>query len=63
MHVPNQTKERDLEDEFSRYGKIADIFLPLNEEGQSRGFAFVTFDEERDAEEAIDALDEYVHFC
>lgn len=45
-----RTRERDLEDMFSKYGKINHCDL-------KQGYAFVEFDDERDAEDAIRGLD------
>jgi RNA recognition motif-containing protein len=45
-----RTRERDIEDLFSKYGKISACDL-------KQGFAFVEFDDERDAEDAIRGLD------
>ena len=41
---------------FDRYGKIGDVFIPRDRQtGRSRGFAFVRFAEERDADAAVTA--------
>jgi hypothetical protein len=43
---------------FSKYGPITDVFLPMDREtDKPRGFGFVTFEDERDAEDAIKAMD------
>eukprot|EP00640_Fibrocapsa_japonica_P009987 CAMPEP_0113938808 /NCGR_PEP_ID=MMETSP1339-20121228/5234_1 /TAXON_ID=94617 /ORGANISM="Fibrocapsa japonica" /LENGTH=83 /DNA_ID=CAMNT_0000942095 /DNA_START=120 /DNA_END=367 /DNA_ORIENTATION=- /assembly_acc=CAM_ASM_000762 len=41
--------EHDLQDLFSKYGNIRDIWIAR----RPPGFAFVTYDDERDAEDAI----------
>ena len=42
---------------FGRFGTLADAKLIMDREtGRSRGFAFITFTESRDAEEAIKSL-------
>eukprot|EP00632_Arachnochrysis_sp_CCMP2950_P011093 CAMPEP_0185690130 /NCGR_PEP_ID=MMETSP1164-20130828/928_1 /TAXON_ID=1104430 /ORGANISM="Chrysoreinhardia sp, Strain CCMP2950" /LENGTH=170 /DNA_ID=CAMNT_0028356685 /DNA_START=955 /DNA_END=1463 /DNA_ORIENTATION=+ len=47
--------QRDLEDEFGRYGRVTDVHLPMERDtGRPRGFAFVTFADPRDADEALD---------
>eukprot|EP00931_Biecheleriopsis_adriatica_P112043 TRINITY_DN86552_c0_g1_i1.p1 TRINITY_DN86552_c0_g1~~TRINITY_DN86552_c0_g1_i1.p1 ORF type:complete len:129 (+),score=21.84 TRINITY_DN86552_c0_g1_i1:63-449(+) len=58
LHVANLDRERavdkqDLEDLFKEFGRISDIWVAR----QPPGFAFVTFDDERDADDAIKALD------
>lgn len=53
-----QTRERDLEDEFTRYGRLSDVFIPTDRHrGGSRGFGFVTFEDKRDAEDAVKDMD------
>eukprot|EP00316_Scyphosphaera_apsteinii_P006722 CAMPEP_0119309124 /NCGR_PEP_ID=MMETSP1333-20130426/14268_1 /TAXON_ID=418940 /ORGANISM="Scyphosphaera apsteinii, Strain RCC1455" /LENGTH=82 /DNA_ID=CAMNT_0007313047 /DNA_START=60 /DNA_END=305 /DNA_ORIENTATION=- len=48
---PSVTKE-DLEDKCSKYGTVVDVWVARN----PPGFAFVTYDDERDADDAVDAL-------
>ena len=47
--APNGIEDRDLEDAFSKYGKIMKVWVAH----QPPGFAFIDFDDERDAEDAI----------
>jgi len=45
---------------FGRYGRIVDITLPLDYYTRdAKGFGFVEYEESRDAEEALRALDRY----
>lgn len=45
---------------FGRYGRIVDITLPLDYYTRdAKGYGFVEFEESRDAEEALHALDRY----
>ncbi|XP_012562219.1 uncharacterized protein LOC100201184 [Hydra vulgaris] len=47
--------ERDLEDLFGKYGTVVKVSIIKDRETQRpRGFAFVEFDSEEDAEAAID---------
>jgi hypothetical protein len=50
-----QTTDRDLRSDFEQFGDIVDVFLPKDKfSGHRRGFAFITFDDPRDAEDAVD---------
>ena len=40
-NLPETTTERDLENLFGKYGKVGDIYIPLN--FKTRGFAFVRY--------------------
>lgn len=61
LYVANlayETKERDLESLFSKYGTLKEtriVYDPYTKD--SRGFGFVTFERNEDAEEAIRNLD------
>jgi RNA recognition motif-containing protein len=52
----------NLHDAFIPFGEIVDISLPKNENPNStdphRGFAYVEFEDEEDAKEAIDNMDQ-----
>eukprot|EP00033_Pygsuia_biforma_P001879 GCRY01002100.1.p1 GENE.GCRY01002100.1~~GCRY01002100.1.p1 ORF type:complete len:235 (-),score=6.61 GCRY01002100.1:202-882(-) len=51
-------RERDLEADFGRYGRVIKITIGRNKlNGQSRGYGFVEFENRRDAEEAFRAFD------
>ncbi|CAN0217180.1 unnamed protein product [Scytosiphon promiscuus] len=50
-------KEKDLEDIFYKYGKITDMQLKMPE--RPPAFGFVTFEDSRDADEAVRARDGY----
>ncbi len=52
-NLGNHGTRSELEEIFSRYGKIKNVFVARN----PPGFAFIEFDNERNAEEAARALD------
>ena len=45
-------QERDLEDIFAKYGKLTNVWVARN----PPGFAYVEYEEERDAEEAVKSV-------
>eukprot|EP01111_Echinosteliopsis_oligospora_P011304 TRINITY_DN36_c0_g1_i1.p1 TRINITY_DN36_c0_g1~~TRINITY_DN36_c0_g1_i1.p1 ORF type:complete len:129 (-),score=11.54 TRINITY_DN36_c0_g1_i1:561-947(-) len=45
-----RTREKDIETAFAKYGKIVAVDL-------KRGYAFVEFDDDRDAEDAVRYMD------
>jgi heterogeneous nuclear ribonucleoprotein A1/A3 len=46
--------ERDLEKAFNQFGEISEIKIPLDRDsGRKRGFAFITFNEDKSAEDAL----------
>lgn len=53
-----KTSARDIEEEFSRFGKVDDVFIPVDGRRNPRGFCFVTFSESSEAEAACDGLHE-----
>lgn len=52
-----QTQERDLEEAFSRYGKVVEARVITDREtGRPRGFGFVTFEAAASAEDAVTGM-------
>lgn len=56
-NLPGDTREREVEDLFYKYGPIAHIDLKIPP--RPPGYAFVEFEESRDAEDAIRGRDGY----
>lgn len=47
-------EEQNLRDFFASFGAIVEIFIPKDREtGKGRGFAFVTFENQAQAQEAV----------
>ncbi|GAB2287308.1 Serine/arginine-rich splicing factor sr30 [Dionaea muscipula] len=56
-NLPGDTREREVEDLFYKYGPIAEIDLKIP--SRPPGYAFVEFEDERDAEDAVRGRDGY----
>ncbi|CAF1262043.1 unnamed protein product [Rotaria sp. Silwood1] len=58
--LSEKTRYEDLKKIFGRYGRIVDITLPVDYYTRdAKGYGFVEYEESRDAEEALHALDRY----
>jgi len=56
-NISYKADDRDMRDAFSKYGKISDVLIPMDRDGRQRGFCFVTFESERDADDALKNMD------
>ncbi len=57
LEDPNALKQILMEN-FERFGKICDVYVPTDwETGSGRGIAFVTFDDEQSAQQAISEME------
>ncbi|XP_078279471.1 serine and arginine rich splicing factor 10b isoform X3 [Rhinoraja longicauda] len=57
-NVGDCTRPEDLRREFGRYGPIVDVYVPLDfYTRRPRGFAYIQFEDVRDAEDALHNLD------
>eukprot|EP00900_Chrysochromulina_parva_P010601 jgi/Chrpa1/19542/Chrysochromulina_OHIO_Genome00024522-RA len=55
--IPFGVEKRDIQEDFSKFGPIEDVYLPMDRETRKpRGFGFVTFVDARDANEAVSAM-------
>lgn len=53
-----QTREEELESLFGQYGNVKSVKIITDRaSGQSKGFGFVEFDDDGEADAAVDALD------
>ncbi|CAM9765104.1 unnamed protein product, partial [Hapterophycus canaliculatus] len=57
-NVPYNSSIEDLRRIFEKYGELGDVYMPRDlRTGEPRGFAFVRFMDQRDADDAIDRMD------
>eukprot|EP00850_Spirogloea_muscicola_P025676 SM003895S14655 [mRNA] locus=s3895:278:1299:+ [translate_table: standard] len=56
-NLPGDIREREVEDLFHKYGRIKDIDLKMPP--RPPGYAFIEFEDPRDAEDAIRGRDGY----
>ncbi|ADM11980.2 polyadenylate binding protein 2 [Encephalitozoon intestinalis ATCC 50506] len=52
-NLPESTTKEEIEKEFSKHGKITDVFMVNNEQGKFRRICFIGYIEEKDGMEAI----------
>ncbi|PSS29211.1 Serine/arginine-rich splicing factor like [Actinidia chinensis var. chinensis] len=58
LNISFRTSADDLFPYFDKYGKVVDIFIPRDRRtGESRGFAFVRYKYQDEAQKAVDRLD------
>ncbi|CAF0827862.1 unnamed protein product [Didymodactylos carnosus] len=56
-NLPEETQEQDLRDLFQPFGHVSRVFLAKDKiTAASKGFAFITFNEKKDAQKAIDCV-------
>jgi polyadenylate-binding protein len=59
-NLESSVTEHDLKGEelFGKYGPITSVFVAMDHEGRSRGFAFINFEKHEDARIAVEELNE-----
>ena len=56
-NLPFSAEAEDVTTLFEKYGEVGDVYFPKERDtGRSRGFAFVRYQDKRDAEYAVDGL-------
>merc|ERR1712180_522112 len=58
-NLPEEVKDEKLQEMFGAYGKITSHKVAVGEDGKSKGFGFVAFEEASQAEEAVNALNNF----
>ncbi|NP_001133450.1 FUS-interacting serine-arginine-rich protein 1 [Salmo salar] len=57
-NISDESRPEDLRREFGRYGPVVDVYIPLDfYSRRPRGFAYIQFEDVRDAEDALHNLD------
>ncbi|XP_063055290.1 serine/arginine-rich splicing factor 10 [Engraulis encrasicolus] len=57
-NISDESRPEDLRREFGRYGPIVDVYIPVDfYNRRPRGFAYIQFEDVRDAEDALHNLD------
>ncbi|CAI9732863.1 arginine-rich splicing factor 10-like isoform X1 [Octopus vulgaris] len=57
-NVPEGTRPEDLRSLFGKYGPVTDVYVPVDYyTRRSRGFAYIQFEDPRDADDALYHLD------
>ncbi|KAL7315653.1 Protein phosphatase PP2A regulatory subunit B [Mucor circinelloides] len=57
-NLDESVKDDKLSEMFGKYGPITSAIVQVDEEGNSKGFGFVNFENHEDAQKAVDALNE-----
>ena len=58
-NLPGNTRNADVEDLFEKYGRITECDLKHPRNGEGLAFAFIQYEDPRDAEDAIRGRDGY----
>jgi RNA recognition motif-containing protein len=61
-NIPYIVEKDVLKQEFEKFGKVTECIIPRDSDYNSKGFAFITFEEEADAAKAIALVDNTVVF-
>lgn len=62
-NLPEETQESDLRDLFTPFGTVTRVYLAKDKTNQtSKGFAFITYSEKKDAQKAIDCVSGYGYY-
>lgn len=56
-NLPNNIREREVEDAFYRFGRIRSVDIKTPSHSGTPAFAFVEFNDSQDAEDAVKKMD------
>jgi polyadenylate-binding protein len=57
-NLDESVNDDQLNEMFAKYGPITSAVVQVDEEGKSKGFGFINFENHQDAQKAVDALNE-----
>lgn len=57
-HLDKSIDEEKLKEIFGQYGKVTSLLVVKDEKGESKGFAFVNYETNQEAQQAVAALNE-----
>ncbi|KAI9261639.1 hypothetical protein BDA99DRAFT_511995 [Phascolomyces articulosus] len=60
-NLDTEVSDKEIEDMFSKYGPITSAVIQKDEDGKSKGFGFVNFENSEDARKAVIELHEKEH--
>lgn len=55
-NIDPEINEEVLHEKFSEYGKITNLIVMKDEDGNPKGFGFINFDSPDDAKRAVEAM-------
>jgi len=56
-NLPFTTTEEELFEEFSQFGHVTAVHIPVDDTKRNKGYAFISYESEHDAKRAMDTLD------
>jgi len=60
-NIDPELSQEDFEKLFTQFGSVTSALLSIDEEGKSRGFGFVNYENHEEAQNAVDALHDCEH--
>ncbi|CAO3696493.1 unnamed protein product [Rhizopus stolonifer] len=60
-NLDESVTDQELNEMLTKYGPITSALIQTDEEGKTKGFGFVNFENHQDAQKAVDALNETEH--
>ena len=61
-NIDQEMSQEEFEQLFAKYGKVTSALLSIDEEGKSKGFGFVNYENHEEAQKAVDELHDSEHY-